>query len=70
MNQKHFVSQAEIQLELQVDEFSIQLQKSQFDSLARLMELFSEYSLFQGNYVQTKKYKYLRPAEYVQVNSP
>ena len=40
-------TEAEFQVSMDIDEFSILLQKTQYDNIAHLMELFNEYSKYQ-----------------------
>jgi len=40
-------TEAEYQVSLAVEDFSIYVRKSQYDNMARLLELFNDYSTFQ-----------------------
>ena len=39
-------TEAEFQVSMDIDEFSIFLQKTQYDNIAHLMELFNDYSKY------------------------
>ena len=46
-NTFQLTAEAEFQISLDIDEFSIYLQKTQYDNIAHLMELFNDYSKYQ-----------------------
>ncbi|CDW90143.1 vacuolar protein sorting-associated protein vps13 [Stylonychia lemnae] len=57
--------EAEYKISLEVDEFSIYLQKTQYDNVIMLMELFNDYQS-----QQTRKYKFLRPQDSSPLSKP
>ncbi|CAI2385812.1 unnamed protein product [Moneuplotes crassus] len=52
---------AKFSVNIEVDNFSVKLQKYQYDSICKLAEVVGEYSKFQMLANSTKKFKFLRP---------
>ena len=56
-------SNAQINLQIILDKFNIEIQKEQFDSIIKILNEISNYQQFQYSYYQTTKYRFFRPSE-------
>ena len=56
-------SNAQLNLQIILDKFDIEIQKEQFDSIIKILNEISNYQQFQYSYYQTTKYRFFRPSE-------